>query len=85
VVLAAHGYPEAPRTGDVLPALPSRDVFHAGTKTQGDALVTSGGRVLTVCAHAASLLEARRAATALAESIDWPGRHFRRDIGANAP
>ena len=85
VVLAALGYPEAPRTGDALPALPRDNVFHAGTKMQGDALVTSGGRVLTVCAHAASLVEARRAANALAESIAWPGRHYRKDIGANAP
>lgn len=85
VVLAAHGYPEAPRTGDALPALPRDNVFHAGTKMQGDALVTSGGRVLTVCAHAASLVEARRVANALAESIAWPGRHYRKDIGANAP
>lgn len=85
VVLAAHGYPEAPRTGDALPTLPRDNVFHAGTKQQGDAIVTSGGRVLTVCAHAASLLEARHAANALAESITWPGRHYRKDIGANAP
>jgi phosphoribosylamine--glycine ligase len=87
IVLAAEGYPEAPRTGDpiTLPAsLPaSAQLFHAGTK--GAPLATSGGRVLTACAHGATVAEARARATALAESITWRGRHFRRDIGAGAP
>ena len=93
IVLAAEGYPGSPRTGDpiVLPAsLPAyAQLFHAGTRTQlGDraaALVSSGGRVLTACAHGATLIEARARAVELADSITWKGRHFRRDIGAGAP
>lgn len=89
IVLAAPGYPDAPETGGAisLPAtLPEgTQLFHAGTRLEGRTLRTAGGRVLTACAHAATLAEARARAQALAESISWPGRHFRRDIGAGAP
>jgi phosphoribosylamine--glycine ligase len=89
IVLAAEGYPDAPRTGDVvsLPtALPAESqLFHAGTKLSGEQLVTSGGRVITACARGATLQEARERATQLADSITWRGRHFRRDIAAGAP
>lgn len=89
IVLAAGGYPDAPKTGDAisLPAVvtPPAQLFHAGTKLAAGQLVTSGGRVLTACAHADTLAEARQRATALAESITWPGRHYRRDIAAGAP
>ncbi len=89
IVLAAEGYPDAPRTGDpiALPAPAGADtqLFHAGTRRSGGQVTTSGGRVLTACAHAPTLAEARAQATALAESIDWRGRHFRRDIAAGAP
>ncbi len=89
IVLAAEGYPEAPRTGDAI-VLPSSQaegtqLFHAGTKFSGDQLVSAGGRVITACAHGATLLEARARATALAETITWRGRHFRKDIAAGAP
>jgi phosphoribosylamine--glycine ligase len=60
-------------------------VFHAGTKRSGAKPVTSGGRVITACAHGATLAEARARAATLAESITWRGRHFRKDIGAGAP
>lgn len=86
VVLAAEGYPEAPRTGDAIGALPGDALlFHAGTRLNDGALVTSGGRVLTACARGATLAEARAKANALAASISWRGRHFRSDIGARAP
>ncbi len=86
VVLASEGYPDAPRTGDAIGALPADAlVFHAGTRRVGEALVTSGGRVLTVCARASTLAAARAEANALAERITWPGRHYRKDIGAGAP
>jgi phosphoribosylamine--glycine ligase len=89
VVLAAEGYPEAPRTGDVivgLDALPQDIVvFHAGTKATPAGLVTAGGRVLTVCARGETVAQARAAANAAAERITWPGRHYRKDIGARAP
>jgi phosphoribosylamine--glycine ligase len=90
VVLAAPGYPEAPRLGGAITGLGSPrpdgvEVFHAGTRREGEALVTSGGRVLTVCAHGPSFAEARQRAYAAAEGIHFEGRHFRRDIGARAP
>jgi phosphoribosylamine--glycine ligase len=89
IVLAAEGYPDAPRTGDAITVpstLPAHaQLFHAGTRRSGDQLVTSGGRVMTACAHGATLQEARARATQLADSITWRGRHFRRDIAAGAP
>ena len=89
IVLSAEGYPDAPRTGDpiVVPATlpPHTQLFHAGTKRAGTGLVTAGGRVMTACAHGATLAEARERAARLADSITWRGRHFRRDIGAGAP
>jgi phosphoribosylamine--glycine ligase len=85
VVLAAHGYPEAPRTGDVIWGLGAPFVFHAGTKRVGDEIVTSGGRVLTVCAQGATFDEARAKAYASVEAIRFEGMQFRTDIGAHAP
>jgi phosphoribosylamine--glycine ligase len=89
IVLAAEGYPDAPRSGDEITvpgSLPEHtQLFHAGTRRVSDALVTAGGRVMTACAHGATLAQARARATALAESISWRGRHFRRDIAAGAP
>lgn len=89
IVLAAEGYPESPRTGDVieLPASipPEAQLFHAGTRRVGDQLATSGGRVLTACAHGTTVAEARARALELAQAVRWPGRHFRTDIGAGAP
>ncbi len=88
VVLAAHGYPEAPRAGDEIEGAvssASAQVFHAGTRQAGPKLVTSGGRVLTVCAHGATFDEARAKAYAAVKSIRFEGMHYRSDIGANAP
>lgn len=87
VVLAAHGYPASVRLGDViaLPATlpPGVDILHGGTKRQTDGtLVTSGGRVLGVVAHGASLAEAVRKAYAVVPTILFDGCHYRRDIGA---
>jgi phosphoribosylamine---glycine ligase len=89
IVLSSEGYPDRPRLGDalVLPrVLPEEtQLFHAGTKSVGGQVVTSGGRVLTACARGATLAQARARAAALAESISWPGRHYRKDIAAGAP
>jgi phosphoribosylamine--glycine ligase len=86
VVLAAQGYPQAPRKGDVIcgvdAVVEGTLVFHAGTSLREGQLVTSGGRVLTVCARGATLEEARAAAYAGATRVSFPGVHFRRDIGA---
>jgi phosphoribosylamine---glycine ligase len=94
VVLAARGYPGTPAAGDPVEGLPqvgerqrpSPDaaVFHAGTKVEGGALLTAGGRVLTVCARAASLTLARERAYAEVARIRFDGMQYRRDIGARA-
>lgn len=80
VVLAAGGYPEAPRTGDTiegLDALPEGVMaFHAGTrKTPGGGVLTAGGRVLTIIARH------RDAALRGAEAVSFAGKQFRSDIG----
>lgn len=84
-VVAAEGYPEKPRTGDVirLPE-PAEDVhvFHAGTALNSSgALVTAGGRVLAVTAVAEGLLEAADRSRAYAEEISFKGKQLRGDIG----
>lgn len=88
VVLAAPGYPEAPRTGLPLAGLPKTDtdshVFHAGTRLESEGLLTSGGRVLTVCALGDDLQEARDRAYRLIHGIRSEGAFFRHDIGARA-
>ncbi|HEX3774932.1 MAG TPA: phosphoribosylamine--glycine ligase [Polyangiaceae bacterium] len=90
VVLAAAGYPEAPRSGDVIRGLaraaevPGISILHAGTKLRGEDVVTSGGRVLGVTARAASLAEAQRRAYEAAALIEFDGCQYRKDIGARA-
>jgi len=87
LALASEGYPVKPRTGDVIhglddPAVQTVTVFHAGTRRDGDAFVTSGGRVVYVSALGATIPDARARAYAAAEQIEWPGRYYRRDIAA---
>jgi phosphoribosylamine--glycine ligase len=88
VVLAAAGYPDAPVTGDVITGLPKAEedfhVFHAATALRGDAVVTSGGRVLTVTALGDSVRMAQRRAYQVAEQISFDGCQMRRDIGYRA-
>jgi phosphoribosylamine--glycine ligase len=91
VVLAAEGYPAAPRTGDVIEgldaaaAVPGVTVFHAGTKAGADGeVLTAGGRVLDVTAVAPTVAEARARAYEAAELVSWPGVQYRRDIAATA-
>jgi phosphoribosylamine--glycine ligase len=87
VVLAAEGYPGSVTTGDSIhgadgPFADAVQVFHAGTASApGGALVTAGGRVMTVCALGASLDEASRRAYEAAAGIRWRGQQFRSDIG----
>jgi phosphoribosylamine---glycine ligase len=90
VVLAAPGYPDAPVLGQVISGLDAPrpqgvEVFHAGTRRQGETLVTSGGRVLTVCARGGTFAEARQRAYQAVAQVRFEGCHFRRDIGARAP
>ena len=92
VVLAAGGYPDSPRKGDVIEGLqritpdtrPDVVVFHAGTALAGDATVVSGGRVLCVTALADSVRQAQRAAYAAIADIGFAGMQFRTDIGYRA-
>ncbi|MBP0462392.1 phosphoribosylamine--glycine ligase [Roseomonas sp. PWR1] len=91
VVMAAQGYPGAYAKGSEIRGLeraaqvPGVQVFHAGTTRREDgALVASGGRVLGIAAAAPTLAEARAAAYAAVDAIDWPGGFCRRDIGWRA-
>ncbi|MDF0604167.1 phosphoribosylamine--glycine ligase [Neisseriaceae bacterium TC5R-5] len=89
VVLAAAGYPEAPRNGDLISNVPadSEDslLFHAGTSLDADKqLRTSGGRVLCAVGLGDSVRMAQNKAYALADQIEFAGKQLRRDIGARA-
>ncbi|MBJ7575119.1 phosphoribosylamine--glycine ligase [Luteimonas sp. MC1828] len=89
VVMAAEGYPDAPRTGDVIntwdvPDLDDTRVFHAGTRLEGGQAVTAGGRVLCVCALGDSVADAQRRAYAELAGISWHGEFHRHDIGWRA-
>ncbi|MCV7280541.1 phosphoribosylamine--glycine ligase [Mycolicibacterium flavescens] len=85
VVLAAENYPGRPRVGDVITGSEADGVLHAGTTRRDDgAIVSSGGRVLSVVGTGADLAAARDAAYRVIESIRLPGSHFRSDIGLAA-
>ena len=90
VVMASAGYPDGYETGKAISIDPSVNdmdgvlVFHAGTRRDGDALVTSGGRVLSVTASGASLKEALDQAYRGVAAINFEGAVYRRDIGAKA-
>jgi phosphoribosylamine--glycine ligase len=89
VVLAAGGYPGDYRNGEVIQGLPQQEsadgkVFHAGTRLQGNDVVTSGGRVLCVTALGDTVAQAQQRAYQLAEGIQWPGSFCRKDIGYRA-
>ena len=83
VVLAADGYPEAPRSGDPITIGkldPSVVLFHAGTSQEGKNLLTSGGRVLNVVGLGKDLAVARDSAYAAVDRIAFTGMQYRRDI-----
>jgi phosphoribosylamine---glycine ligase len=85
VVLAAENYPGKPRVGDAIGGSEAGGVLHAGTARGGDgAIVSSGGRVLSVVGTGKDLAAARSAAYDLIGSIRLPGSHFRTDIGLAA-
>ncbi len=84
VVIAAAGYPGTVRSGDKITGLDQvREamVFHAGTKDAGDAIVTSGGRVLGVTASATTLDAAIENTYAEVRKIHFEGMQYRTDIG----
>jgi phosphoribosylamine--glycine ligase len=89
VVMAAGGYPGNYRRGDVIQGLPETDdnsckVFHAGTRSAGDRVLTDGGRVLCVCALGETIATAQRQAYGCVERIRWPDVYYRTDIGYRA-
>lgn len=89
VVMAAAGYPQSPRTGDLITGVPegseSAQVFHAGTARREDgSLVTHGGRVLCATALGESARLAQQHAYELLRPISFDGAQWRRDIGHRA-
>ena len=84
-VIATDGYPEKPRTGDVihLPAPEAGiEIFHAGTaRNPGGELVTAGGRALAITAVAPDLIQAAEQSGEFAERVSFKGKQLRRDIG----
>ncbi|MER5878165.1 MULTISPECIES: phosphoribosylamine--glycine ligase [unclassified Streptomyces] len=92
VVVASHNYPETPRTGDPITGLdevaaqdaPHAYVLHAGTRHDGDSVVSAGGRVLSVTATGSGLAEARERAYAAVARIGLDGSQHRTDIAAKA-
>jgi len=88
VVVAAHGYPDAPRKGDVITGLP-RDIdecvtFHAGTALEDARLTVTGGRVLCVTALGDTVRAAQKLAYEAVDRVVFDGAQFRRDIGHRA-
>src|SRR2546422_889171 len=88
VVLAAAGYPDQPRNGDLisgLDAVPENcKIFHAGTALADGGPVTAGGRVLCVTALGETVRQAQRAAYAAVAGIHFDGMQYRKDIGNRA-
>ncbi|MGO4327247.1 phosphoribosylamine--glycine ligase [Cupriavidus sp. 2TAF22] len=88
VVMAAHGYPDAPRKGDVITGIPPEAedsvTFHAGTALKDGVLQVTGGRVLCVVGLADTVKAAQRAAYAAVEQIQFDGMQYRTDIGYRA-
>jgi phosphoribosylamine--glycine ligase len=87
VVLAAPGYPDAPQVnGEItkLPNIADTQIFHAGTSQNGDALVSTGGRVMTVTGIGDDLTQARDRAYRAISQIELSGSFYRSDIALNA-
>lgn len=92
VVIASHNYPDTPRTGDPIEGLaevaaedaPEAYVLHAGTRREGDAVVSAGGRVLSVTATGSDLAQARERAYKAVARIGLDGSQHRTDIAAKA-
>jgi len=90
VVMAARGYPGQYAKGSEIGGLreagadPHVEIFHAGTKREGDRVLSDGGRVLGVTARGKDIREAQTIAYAAVDKIDWPEGFCRRDIGWRA-
>ncbi len=89
IVLAAGGYPGSYNKGDAISGLPETEtagekVFHAGTRLNGDQVVTNGGRVLCATALGQTVTEAQQRAYKVARGIQWDGVFYRSDIAHRA-
>ncbi len=86
VVMAARGYPDAPRRGGEIRGLaaaaadPDVKIFHAGTRLEQGRVIADGGRVLGITALGSSIAQARERAYRAVDRIDWPDGFCRRDI-----
>jgi len=84
VMLVSGGYPDAYKKGKIIVGLEEAKeqlVFHAGTKTVDENIVTNGGRVLAITSYAENMKEALSSSYELAEKIQFEGKYFRRDLG----
>lgn len=87
VVLAASGYPDSPQVNGAISKIPNiadTKIFHAGTTQSGDALLSSGGRVMTVTGIGSDLTQARDRAYRAISQIELSGSFYRSDIALNA-
>ncbi len=90
VVMAAKGYPGSYAKGSLIEGLSDAaqvegvEIFHAGTRRDGDHIVANGGRVLNVCARGNSVAQAQQRAYAAVDKIKWSDGFCRRDIGWQA-
>jgi len=90
VIMATRGYPGECGKGSVIEGLDEAaaiegvELFHAGTKADGDRILANGGRVLNVCALGKTVTEAQRRAYQAVDRIKWPDGFCRRDIGWQA-
>ncbi|HEY3784559.1 MAG TPA: phosphoribosylamine--glycine ligase [Steroidobacteraceae bacterium] len=89
VVMAAPGYPEEVRSGDIIQGLEAAarlpgKIFHAGTRLHSGKVVTSGGRVLCAVGLGSSVRAAQRDAYLLVDEVSWPGAQYRHDVGFRA-
>jgi phosphoribosylamine---glycine ligase len=89
VVLAAEGYPDGVRKGDVIAGLDAAaklpgKIFHAGTRAENGKVLTSGGRVLCAVGLGENVSAAQSQAYRLVDAVNWPGMQCRRDIGYRA-
>ena len=87
VVLAAPGYPDAPQVNGAItkiPVIADTQIFHAGTTQSGDALVSAGGRVMTITGLGEDLTQARDRAYRAISQIELSGSFYRSDIALNA-
>jgi phosphoribosylamine---glycine ligase len=88
--MAAKGYPGNYKKGTVIEGLDAAaqvegvEIFHAGTRADGNRILSNGGRVLNVCARGKTVREAQSRAYAAVDLIRWPDGFCRRDIGWRA-